>query len=57
MTWRSLFLQASFNYERMQAAGWLYGLIPGLKKIHKNKDDLSNSMKMHMEFFLILIHF
>ncbi len=51
MTWRSLFLQASFNYERMQAAGWLYGLIPGLKKIHKNKEDLSNSMKMHMEFF------
>jgi PTS system N-acetylgalactosamine-specific IID component len=51
MTWRSLFLQASFNYERMQAGGWLYGLIPGLKKIHKNKDDLSKSMSMHMEFF------
>ena len=51
MTWRSLFLQASFNYERMQACGWLYGLIPGLKKIHKDKDDLSKSMSMHMEFF------
>ena len=24
MVWRSLFLQASVNYERMQAAGWLY---------------------------------
>ena len=22
MVWRSLMLQASFNYERMQAAGW-----------------------------------
>ena len=31
MVWRSLFLQASFNYERMQAAGWLYGILPGLK--------------------------
>ena len=51
MTWRSLFLQASFNYERMQACGWLYGLIPGLKKIHRDKDDLSKSMSMHMEFF------
>lgn len=51
MTWRSLFLQASFNYERMQACGWLYGLIPGLKKIHKDKSDLSKSMTMHMEFF------
>ena len=51
MAFRSFFLQASFNYERMQACGWLYSLIPGLKKIHKNKEDLSNSMKDHMEFF------
>jgi len=51
MAWRSLFLQASFNYERMQSAGWLYSIAPGLKKIHKNKNDLSKSMKMHMEFF------
>lgn len=32
-------LQASFNYERMQASGWLYGLLPALKKIHTNKRD------------------
>lgn len=51
LAWRSLFLQASFNYERMQAAGWLYSIIPGLRKIHRNKEDLSNSMKDHMEFF------
>ena len=51
MVWRSLFLQASFNYERMQAAGWLYGILPGLKEIHTNKDDLSKSMKHNLEFF------
>ncbi|MGL5020712.1 MAG: PTS system mannose/fructose/sorbose family transporter subunit IID [Mycoplasmatales bacterium] len=51
MAWRSLFLQASFNFERMQACGWLFGLIPGLKKIHKNKKDMSESMNLHMEFF------
>lgn len=51
MAWRSLFLQASFNYERMQSAGWLFSLAPGLKKIHKDKKKLSESMKMHMEFF------
>ncbi|OCQ53758.1 Mannose permease IID component [Photorhabdus australis subsp. thailandensis] len=50
MALRSLLLQASFNYERMQAGGWLYTLIPGLRKIHKNPQDLGNSMKMHMEF-------
>lgn len=51
MVWRSLFLQASFNYERMQAGGWLYSILPGLKKIHKNKDDLAASMSHNLEFF------
>lgn len=51
MVWRSLFLQASFNYERMQAAGWLYSILPGLEKIHTNKEDLSKSMKHNLDFF------
>ncbi|WP_182199764.1 PTS system mannose/fructose/sorbose family transporter subunit IID [Paraliobacillus salinarum] len=51
MVWRSLFLQASFNYERMQAGGWLYSILPGLKKIHKDKDDLKVAMLDHMQFF------
>lgn len=51
MVWRSLFLQASFNYERMQSCGWLYGILPVLKKIHTNKADLAKSLKMHLEFF------
>lgn len=51
MVFRSLLLQASFNYERMQAGGWLYGIMPTLKKIHKDPQDLAASMKMHLEFF------
>ncbi|MCD9493116.1 PTS N-acetylgalactosamine transporter subunit IID [Photobacterium phosphoreum] len=51
MAWRSMLLQASFNYERMQASGWLYGLLPDLSKIHTNKADLAKSMKGHMGFF------
>lgn len=30
--WRSMFLQGSWNYERMQNGGWAYSLIPALKK-------------------------
>ncbi|WP_022942882.1 PTS N-acetylgalactosamine transporter subunit IID [Psychromonas hadalis] len=51
MAFRSLFLQASFNYERMQGCGWLYGLLPSLQKIHTNKNDLRRSMKGHLGFF------
>ncbi len=51
MVWRSLFLQMSFNFERMQAAGWLYGILPGLQKIHTEKEDLSISMQHNLEFF------
>ena len=51
MVWRSCQLQASFNYERMQAAGWLWGILPGLQKIHTNKEDLAASMEHTLEFF------
>jgi len=51
MVWRSMNLQIAFNYERMQASGWLWSILPGLEKIHTNKDDLSTSMKHNLEFF------
>jgi len=50
MVWLSCFLQASFNYERMQAAGWLWGILPGLQKIHTNKEDLKASMAHNLDF-------
>ena len=50
MVWLSCFLQASFNYERMQACGWLWGMPPGLQKIHTNKEDLKASMAHNLDF-------
>lgn len=51
MVWRSCQLQAAFNYERMQSAGWLWAMLPGLQKIHTNKEDLATSMTHNMDFF------
>ncbi len=51
IAWKSTMLQASFNFERMQAAGWLWTILPGLEKIHTNKEDLSRSMEHNLEFF------
>lgn len=50
MVWRSCQLQAAFNYERMQSAGWLWAMLPGLQKIHTNKEDLAASMSHNMDF-------
>lgn len=50
MVWMSTMLQASFNYERMQSSGWLWAMLPGLQKIHTNKDDLAASMTHNMDF-------
>ena len=33
---RSSLLQASFNYERMQAGGFTWAMLPILKKIYKD---------------------
>ena len=51
MVWRSLNLQGSFNYERMQAAGWLYCILPGLEIIHTDIEDLKLAMAHNLEFF------
>lgn len=50
MIWRSCNLQICFNYERMQAIGWLWSMLPGLKAVHKNKDDLAMSMAHNLDF-------
>lgn len=47
----SSFLQASFNYERMQAGGFTVAQLPFLKKIYKNdKKSISDAMSDNLEF-------
>jgi PTS system galactosamine-specific IID component len=47
----SMLLQAGFNYERMQASGFLQAQLPALKKIYKDdKEGLSAAMKDNLEF-------
>ncbi len=51
VAWRSTFLQASWNYERMQNLGFAYAMMPALKKLYKNKEDRAAALTRHMEFF------
>lgn len=51
VAWRSTFLQGSWNYERMQNGGWVFSMIPAIKKLYTTKEDQSAALKRHLEFF------
>lgn len=50
---RSNFLGATHNYERMQALGAYYAMVPTLKKIYadRSKDERAEAIRRHLEFF------
>ncbi len=47
----SFHLQASFNFERMQAMGWTYTLYPMLKKHSKDTEDFKKKLGLHLQSF------
>lgn len=49
--WRSLALQGCFNYERMQAIGFAFAMIPILRKLYPETEDMSEALKRHVGFF------
>lgn len=51
VAWRSTFLQGSWNYERMQNGGFVFAMIPAIKKLYTTKEEQSAALKRHLEFF------
>lgn len=49
--WRSLALQGCFNYERMQAIGYCYAMIPVLRQLYDKPEDMAEALKRHVGFF------
>ncbi|MBQ1287135.1 MAG: PTS system mannose/fructose/sorbose family transporter subunit IID [Erysipelotrichaceae bacterium] len=50
--WRSFTLLGSFNYERMEGLGFLYAILPSLKRIYKDDPEgLKQAEHRHMEAF------
>lgn len=48
---RSSFLQASFNYERMQSCGFTWSMIPILEKVYgDDKEKLAGALSDNLEF-------
>jgi len=46
-----IFAETGISYERLQALGFTHGLLPILKKLYPNKDDLAAAMQRHLVFY------
>lgn len=47
---RSNFHQGSWNFERMQALGYCFAMVPVIKRLYKG-EDRAKALKRHLEFF------
>jgi PTS system mannose-specific IID component len=45
------FSHANYNYERMQATAFAHSMGPIIRKLYKNKEDISSALKRHLVFF------
>ncbi len=51
--WRSIPYEHSWNYERMGNVGFAFAMLPILKKLYPDKEDLSRAMKRHLTVYNI----
>jgi mannose PTS system EIID component len=48
---RAFLLQASWNFERMQTAGFAFAIEPVLKKLYPDPAEYESRVKLHLEYF------
>lgn len=48
---RSLALEANFNFETWQNTGFAFSIIPVLKKLYHTKEKMAAALKRHLQFF------
>lgn len=53
---RSNLLQGSWNFERMQALGFCYSMVPVIRRLYPdNNDDRKQAIKRHLEFLILIL--
>lgn len=53
---RSLGMEWDWNYERQMNIAFCYSMLPIIKKLYPNKDDQTEAMQRHLEFFSTTPH-
>ncbi|MDR3716183.1 MAG: PTS system mannose/fructose/sorbose family transporter subunit IID [Puia sp.] len=48
---RSMTLEANFNFETWQNTGFAFSIMPVLKKLYTTRDAMSRALKRHLQFF------
>jgi PTS system mannose-specific IID component len=48
---RSNLQQGSWNYERMQALGYCFSMVPAINRLYDKRQDRINALQRHLEFF------
>jgi PTS system mannose-specific IID component len=48
---RSMALEANFNFETWQNTGFAFAIMPVLKKLYATKEAMSQALKRHLQFF------
>lgn len=51
MFWRSFGIQSAFSFDRMQAIGFTWTLMPILERLYDTKEGLSEALERHLVFF------
>jgi len=49
--WRSMLLEANFNFETWQNSGFAFSMIPVLKKLYHTPQAMAAALKRHLQFF------
>lgn len=50
---RSLTLDASWNYERMQNLAYAYAMAPIIRRLYKNNEEKKAALERHLEFMSV----
>ncbi|NSU70212.1 PTS system mannose/fructose/sorbose family transporter subunit IID [Enterococcus faecalis] len=53
---RSLTLDASWNYERMQNLAYAYAMAPIIRRLYKNNEEKKAALERHLEFMSVTPH-
>ncbi len=48
---RSMLLEANFNFETWQNTGFAFAMIPVLKKLYRTKDSMAAALQRHLQLF------